>query len=145
MTQQGKPQAGDRVGYGVLFPLRFVGGDFESGSGFELVKASAEIIIGAESASEDGKSRGDFPANHRLGTHLQRYVHENIRGDDNTVLRAAGLEGITELDPRIILDPSKFDVSNTTDRRLRIRMGIQTDSQFTGENQGGEVGTVIGT
>lgn len=143
MTIQGKSQTGDRIGYGVIFPLRFVGGDFEAGSGFVLVKSAAEIIIEAEAASEDGKIRGEFPANHRLGTHLRRYIHKNIRGDDDAVVRAAGLEGMTELDPRIILDPEQFNIAKTLDRRLRVRVGIRMDPVYTGESQGGSVETVI--
>lgn len=144
MTQQGRPQTGDRIGYGVFFPLRFVGNDFESGSGFELVKSSAEIIIGAQAASEDGKARGEFKANKRIGTQLRRYVHKNIRGIWLTVIRAAGLEGLTELDPRIILDPSKFSIAKVTDRRMRVRVGIMTDPEYTGESQGGTAESLLG-
>lgn len=144
MTQQGRPQTGDRVGYGVLFPLRFVGSDFETGRGFALVKSSAEIIIGARSASEDGKARGEVRANKGIGTQIGRYVHKNIRGDLNAVVRAAGLEGITKLDPRIILDPAGFNLAQMLDRRWRMRVGIQTDPEYTGErSQGDTIETVV--
>jgi phage baseplate assembly protein W len=143
VTQQGKPQTGDRVGHGVLFPLRFVGNDFETGSGFELVKSSTEIIIGASAASEDGETRGEFRANKRLGTQLRRYVHKNIRGIWLTVIRAAGLEGLTELEPRVILDPGQFSIAKTLDRRMRVRIGIRTDPAYTGESKGGTAESIL--
>lgn len=144
MTIQGKPQPGDRNGYGVLYPLRFVGGDFEAGSGFDLAKSSAQIIIEAEAASEDGKMPGEFPANRRLGSHLRRYVHKNISGVYETVLRAAGLDGITELDPRITIDPESFSVVHQLDRRARIRIGIQGDPEYTGERRNDTIETIVG-
>jgi len=141
--QQGRPQTGDRLGYGVLFPLRFVGGDFEAGTGFALVKSSAEIIIGATAASEDGEIRGEMRANKAIGTQLGRYVHKNIRGVFKDVVRTAGLEGITELDPRIILDPKQFEVGRTLERKWRVRMGLQTDPEYTGESKGDTIETVL--
>ena len=144
MTIQGKPQPGDRNGYGVLYPLRFVGGDFEAGSGFELAKSSAQIILDAEAASEDGVNRGEFPANRRIGTQMGRYVHKNIRGTWETILRAAGLEGLTQLDPRIILDPSKFTVTNINDRRIRVKVGIQGDPAYTGSSKTDFIDTTLG-
>lgn len=143
MSQAGKPQAGDKVGYGVLYPLRFVGGDFEAGTGYDLVKSAAEIIIGADAASEDGKVRGEFPANPRLGTNLRRYIHKNIRGDRETIVRAAGLEGITRLDQRLILDPSQFRLGSVNEGRTSIAIGIQLDPEFTGTRESGSINTTV--
>ncbi len=143
MSQAGKPQPGDKIGYTVLYPLRFVGGDFEAGTGFEAVKSSAQIIVGADAASENGNARGEFPANRRIGTHLRAYLHKNIRGVYETVLRTAGMEGITQLDPRIILDPAKFRVGSVADNQVRIGIGLQLDPAFTGETRSGDVETVV--
>jgi hypothetical protein len=143
MSQAGKPQPGDKVGYGVLYPLRFVGGDFEAGTGLDLVESAALIIVGAESASEDGRIRGEFPANPRLGTQLKRYIHKNIRGDRDTVIRTAGLEGITRLDQRLILDPSKFKIGAATNNRTTISIGIQLDPEFTGDREAGTIKTTV--
>jgi hypothetical protein len=143
MSQAGKPQPGDKVGYGVLYPLRFVGGDFEAGTGLELVQSAAEIIVGAESASEDGKTRGEFPAHPRLGTQLKRYVHKNIRGDRTAVVRAAGLEGITRLDQRIILDPAGFSMGGATNNRTTIGIGLQLDPEFTGDRRATTIKTTV--
>lgn len=144
MTQQGRPQEGDKVGYGVLYPIRFVGNDFESGSGFELILASVQLILDTTAASEDGKIRGECPANMRLGTHIRRYIHKNIRGMHKDIIRAAGVEGITDLEPRVILDPSSFDITpNQLDRRIRIVLGIQSDPEYTGTIQSGTVRTEL--
>jgi hypothetical protein len=144
MTQQGKPQDGDKVGYGVLYPIRFVGGDFESGTGFELIKSSAQLILDCTAASQDGKIRGELPANLRLGTHLRRFIHKNIRGMHKDIVRAAGLEGITELEPRIILDPDAFELTpSQLDRRIRVAVGIQSDPEYTGTVQQGTIQTEL--
>lgn len=144
MGIQGKPQEGDKVGYGVLYPLRFVGTDFEAGSGFELIASAAQFIIDATAASEDGKIRGELPANQRLGTHLRRYIHKNIRDMHKDIVRAAGIEGITELEPRIILDPQAFDITpSTLDRRIRVALGIQSDPEYTGTPQSGTIRTEL--
>lgn len=128
----GKPQTGDRIGYGPTFPLRFVGGDFEAGSGFALVRSSALIILGADAATQDGKVRGEFPANPRLGTSIRRYIHKNIRGLYATVVRVAGIEGITQFEPRLDINPTRSEVLTDNRRRVTIQLRARVKPEYSG-------------
>lgn len=132
MTIAGKPQAGDRIGYGPIYPLRFVGGDFEAGSGFALVRSAALIILGADAATQDGKVHGEFPANPRLGTSIRRYIHRNIRGLFSTIIRVAGVEGLTRFEPRLEINPSRSDVTTDNRRRVKIQLRARVNPEYSG-------------
>ena len=147
MSALGTPEQGDRTGWGPLYPLRFVGNDFDCGTGWPLVKSAVLNIIGAKGASEDGGQRGEFPALRRLGTQVSRAIHKNIQRQGTKWIapqfaRIYALDAISQFEPRADVDPNKITIKPLS-RRARVVIKSRLNAELTGRDDGGEIATEI--
>jgi phage baseplate assembly protein W len=95
------PEKSD-TGVGLLYPLRYNGSDYESGSGTPLLRGHIRHIAAVKAASEDGVFRGEYPWRMDFGWQVSRFLHSNL-GDDvsDDLMRVHATDAIEKWEPRV--------------------------------------------
>ncbi len=136
-----KTSASDPIGRGLLFPLRRVGEDFESGTGEVLLKSNVAKVLNTDGATEAGDLLGEYPFRLDFGSSIRRSRHTNIRDvrTDIAIIRAA--QAVARWEPRaaVLTDRSFAEkpASSTTrsisaPRSKRLVVVFRKESDVTG-------------
>ncbi len=127
----------DRLGRGLVFPLRRAGGDFESGTGPDLIQSNIRKVLMTDAATQDGALMGEYPWRLEFGSQLSRLRHANIRRvvDDLGVVYAA--QAVATWEPRAFVSTERSTIDDVSSsqaggnaprsRRLIIRFGLEDD------------------
>lgn len=118
------------VGFGLLFPLRWVGDDFEAGSGSALFRARLLKILGTQAASPDGRSTGEYPWRRNFGSQLAQLRHSDYGDLFDDLVQVFATDAIAQWEPLAIVGLVETAVSREGNGQkvlLAIRFSRFTD------------------
>jgi phage baseplate assembly protein W len=118
------------VGFGVLFPLRFIGDDFDTSSGGALFRSRLAKILGVQSADPDGVFTGEYPWRRNFGSQVGRLRHANVGDLFEDIAQVYAVDAITEWEPLAIAGLTETEVvqeGNGQKTLLKVRFSRFSD------------------
>ena len=124
----------NRIGYGLIYPVRREATDFAAATGSTLIKACARKAINTRAAGMNSGG-GEYPWRRNFGSFIDRLRHSNfggVRGDLSLVYAATAIH---KWEPRVRVDTTRSTrTPDPQDRRLlRIRIYYQLDADLGGD------------
>jgi phage baseplate assembly protein W len=113
-----------RIGYGLLKPLRREATDFGAGTGQPLLGSCVRTVINTRAAGFEGRLAGEYPWRKNFGTWVQSLRHSNLnmhREDMGIIFLAMAIQ---RWEPRVVAETSRSTLVPTSgsDRTKTIRL-----------------------